>query len=152
MKPYITKGYFRKGSKPIVKYSHHPSQKVCVFGGLTEDGFTGMTAEIINKFSFKKFIQRLYYKYRKIVIVLDRASWHRAKIVKDYITNRDIILIYLPSYSPELNPTEQSWKKLKKLLGTVIWESVDELKRIIITTLRQSRITVKMYDYLCVTL
>ena len=111
-----------------------------------------MTAEIINKFSFKKFIQRLYYKYRKIVIVLDRASWHRAKIVKDYITNRDIILIYLPSYSPELNPTEQSWKKLKKLLGTVIWESVDELKRIIITTLRQSRITVKMYDYLCVTL
>lgn len=45
------------------------------------------------------------------VLVVDRAGWHRAKGLK--IPN-NISLLYLPPYSPELNPVEQIWEYLRQ--------------------------------------
>lgn len=47
---------------------------------------------------------------RHVVLVLDNAGWHVAKALKvpDHIT-----LLYLPPYSPELNPIERVWAYLK---------------------------------------
>ena len=148
IKPYITRGYFRKGSRPSIRYSQNPRQKVCAFGALSEDGFTGMTTEKINQYSFKKFIQKLYGKFGKIVLLLDNASWHHAKSIERYVKDRDIILIFLPPYSPEINPIEQSWKQLKKYLSLKVWETLKQLRSNILTSFRQNKLQVKMYDYL----
>lgn len=44
------------------------------------------------------------------VLIMDQAGWHRAKamIVPDNIT-----ILYLPPYSPELNPVENLWGYLR---------------------------------------
>lgn len=46
------------------------------------------------------------------VIVMDKAGWHLAK---DLLIPKNITLIKLPPYSPELNPMEQVFQQLRKL-------------------------------------
>jgi len=50
------------------------------------------------------------YENDDIVIIMDQAGWHKSK---DLIVPGNIDIIYLPPYSPELNPIERLWKYLK---------------------------------------
>jgi transposase len=53
------------------------------------------------------------------VIVVDNAAIHKSKKVKDYCEARNIILVYLPPYSPDLNPIEKFRKKLKRAFQNI---------------------------------
>ena len=52
------------------------------------------------------------------VIVMDNASFHRKNKLYELCksANKNLKLIFLPPYSPELNPIEKYWGKLKKNL------------------------------------
>lgn len=52
----------------------------------------------------------------KIGIILDNATCHKSKQLQDYCNRNEIKLIYLPAYSPELNPIEKLWGSIKKIL------------------------------------
>ena len=68
------------------------------------------------------------------VVVLDRASWHRAKalVVPDNMT-----LLHLPPYSPELNPMEQVWNYIKSnFLRNRVHPDVDEAQRALVEAWR----------------
>ena len=61
------------------------------------------------------------------IVVMDCAGWHRSNelIIPDNIT-----LIYLPPYSPELNPVERLWQHLKaKVINNKIYETIDDLEK-----------------------
>ena len=62
------------------------------------------------------------------VVVLDNASAHTAKKIKDRITcwqKRGLYIFYLPPYSPQLNIIERFWKELKEVLdGKALMERV----------------------------
>ena len=55
---------------------------------------------------FQKHIEN-----KKIVLIMDRAGWHCSKKLK---IPSQIELIYMPPYSPELNPVERLWKWLRE--------------------------------------
>ena len=48
---------------------------------------------------------------RDCILVLDQAGWHNAQ---DLRVPKNIELVYLPAYSPELNPVERLWQWLKR--------------------------------------
>lgn len=50
------------------------------------------------------------------VVVLDNLSAHKVEGVRQLIESRGAQLLYLPPYSPDFNPIEQAWSKLKQLL------------------------------------
>jgi transposase len=50
------------------------------------------------------------------VVVMDNLSAHRASRIRDLIEQRGCELIYLPPYSPDFNPIEEAFAKLKGLL------------------------------------
>jgi transposase len=50
------------------------------------------------------------------VVVLDRLSAHKTERVRDLIEARGARLAFLPPYSPDFNPIEHAWSKLKALL------------------------------------
>lgn len=50
------------------------------------------------------------------VIVMDNMRSHYAKIVKQVLDESEIKYLYLPPYSPDLNPIEKMWSKLKAYL------------------------------------
>lgn len=50
------------------------------------------------------------------VVVMDNLSSHKGERVRELIEGRGCELIYLPSYSPDFNPIEQAFSKVKGLL------------------------------------
>ena len=52
------------------------------------------------------------------VVVMDNLSAHKGERVKEIIEGRGAELIYLPPYSPDFNPIEQAFSKVKVLLRT----------------------------------
>ena len=47
---------------------------------------------------------------------MNNLSSHKAEGVRSLIEDQGAALIYLPAYSPDLNPIEKAWAKLKQLL------------------------------------
>jgi len=68
---------------------------------------------------------------KPIVMIIDNFSSHRAEAVQKEAEKLGIHLVFLPPYSPDLNPIEFVWKSLKKLISEVFIGSVDELKSFI---------------------
>jgi transposase len=50
------------------------------------------------------------------VVVLDKLTSHKTNAVRELIEATGARLVYLPSYSPDFNPIEHAWSKLKALL------------------------------------
>jgi transposase len=50
------------------------------------------------------------------VVVMDNLSAHKGEKVRELIEERGCELIYLPSYSPDLNPIEEAFSKIKGLV------------------------------------
>jgi transposase len=53
------------------------------------------------------------------VVVMDNLGAHRPKRVRELIEGRGCELIYLPPYSPDLNPIEEALSKVKHLLRKI---------------------------------
>ena len=50
------------------------------------------------------------------VVVMDNLSSHKVNGVREWIKKAGAEVLYLPPYSPDLNPIEKAWAKLKQLL------------------------------------
>ena len=48
------------------------------------------------------------------VVVMDNASFHKSQKIRDLIEKSGCKLVYLPAYSPDLNPIENYWAWLKR--------------------------------------
>jgi len=61
----------------------------------------------------------------QVILVLDRAGWHVAKALE---TPANMTLLYLPPYSPELNPVERLWAYLRShYLSNRVYQDYDDL-------------------------
>jgi transposase len=64
-----------------------------------------------------RHIGRVYprEKYPRVVLLIDNAPWHRGKPIDEAMQdNPHLEFKRLPSYSPQLNPIERFWKKLRR--------------------------------------
>ncbi|MDR0609031.1 MAG: IS630 family transposase [Planctomycetaceae bacterium] len=88
----------------------------------------------INSNTVCEMLQMLAKKYvgKKIVIVLDNAAYQRCKLVTNLAESLGIELMFLPSYSPNLNLIERYWKLLKKkILYNHYYKNFDDFKKAI---------------------
>lgn len=68
------------------------------------------------------------------VIILDNGAFHKAKRL---VIPRNIILIFLPPYSPELNPAENMWAKFKRDFTNRLFKTLDQLETYICETVKK---------------
>lgn len=102
---------------------HEPTRRSFgVFGAVrASDGMlVTRIAERFSAASFLEFLKQLSRHRRsgrKMVIVLDNARWHRARLLSGWLSDREewLALDYLPPYSPELNNIERVWKLTRRL-------------------------------------
>lgn len=69
------------------------------------------------------------------VVVVDNLSAHKVKGLRELITARGAELLFLPPYSPDFNPIEQAWSKLKQLLCAAKARTAEALDKAITETL-----------------
>ncbi len=71
------------------------------------------------------------------VVVMDNLSAHKIKRVREFIEAQGARLVYLPPYSPDLNPIEKCWSKIKTYLRSAkarTYEALSEaLKEALLT-------------------
>lgn len=142
--PYVGKTWSFPNKKPIVRVSGQRGQNIGVTAAINQQG--RMCFELTKekeKFTSKVFIRFIKKMHREnpnrfIVLIVDGAPIHTAVAVKEFIKeNRSWLrLDILPAYSPELNPTEKSWRfiKTKKLNASTALDKDDlrdETKKII---------------------
>jgi len=61
------------------------------------------------------------------IVVMDNLSPHKASGIREAIEAAGAELRYLPPYSPDLNPIEQMWSKIKEFLRKAAARSIDAL-------------------------
>jgi transposase len=71
------------------------------------------------------------------VVVMDNLSAHKVHGVRQQIEAAGAELLYLPPYSPDLNPIEKAWSKLKQLLRAAKTRSKEALDQAISELLPQ---------------
>ena len=68
---------------------------------------------------FETYVERVLapaLRKGQVVVVMDNLSAHKGERVRGLIEDRGCELLYLPSYSPDLNPIEEAFSKIKGLL------------------------------------
>jgi transposase len=67
---------------------------------------------------FEAYIERVLSPTLRAgqLVVMDNLSAHKGERVKELIEGRGCELLYLPSYSPDLNPIEEAFSKIKGIL------------------------------------
>jgi transposase len=72
----------------------------------------------INREVFEAYVERVLVPTLCAgqIVVMDNLSAHKGKRVKEIIEERGCELLYLPPYSPDFNPIEEAFSKVKGLL------------------------------------
>jgi transposase len=80
-----------------------------------------------------RHVARVYPKdkYPEVVILIDNAPWHRGKPIDAALAeNPHLKFKRLPAYSPQLNPIERLWKKLRRrATHNRLFDSLADLKK-----------------------
>lgn len=71
------------------------------------------------------------------IVVMDNLRTHHIQEVREVLAESHILLMYLPPYSPDLNPIEMLWSKVKAILRRVKKRTVDALAAAIEEAMKQ---------------
>lgn len=80
----------------------------------------------------------------KIIVILDNASYHKRRDIRDRIAQEipNIVLEFLPAYSPDFNIIELVWHSCKEYIAHRLFKSVDELKALLERLLNQDELVI----------
>lgn len=104
-----------KGIRPTVP-CHRIREYVYAYGAvepLTGDSFF-LILNLCDTISMNVFLEKLSENYSEdyIILVCDGAPWHKTKGLK---IPKNIEIVFIPPYTPEMNPIEQIWKEIRKI-------------------------------------
>ncbi|QIO08672.1 IS630 family transposase [Acinetobacter lanii] len=60
---------------------------------------------------------------KSYLLILDNASIHKGRVIDDLAARYQIRIVYLPAYSPDLNPIERAWSVLKSKVRHMVAHS-----------------------------
>jgi len=90
----------------------------------------GTTAEQFRSYLEKVLLPTLN---KESVIIMDNMKSHHAKIVTTFLNEQKVSYVYLPPYSPDLNPIEKLWSKVKAILRKMKVRTLDKLPTAVAT-------------------
>lgn len=102
---------------------HAPTRKSMACFGAVSLHTGKFIRSISSKFdaqTFEAFLKKLLRhrsRGKKMVIILDNARYHHAKLLSPWLHQhrKDLALLFLPPYSPQLAPIERIWKLARRL-------------------------------------
>jgi transposase len=91
-----------------------------MIGSVRQDGTTAcMTVEgAVNAEVFRSYVREILLPTLSAgdILVMDNLSAHKDRQALDLLKNAGVAVRFLPAYSPDLNPIELMWSKVKALL------------------------------------
>ncbi len=110
----------RRGERALCSAPRNWGPNVTLLSSMTLSGMgpslavEGATTRAV----FEAYVEKALAPSLRVgqVVVMDNLSAHKGERVRELIEGRGCEVVYLPPYSPDLNPIEQAFSKLKGLL------------------------------------
>jgi len=135
--------YAPRGERAVSSEPGGNGTRLSVIGALSMAGFLGgLEVEgTVNGDVFEAFVEQILVPQLKPgkIVLLDNVSFHHRESMRDLIEATGATVKFLPAYSPEFNPIEECWSKLKawlrkqaactvKMLQTAITEAIQRIR------------------------
>jgi transposase len=125
-------GWSPLGKTPVQNARYQREQRQQILAAYTQDGillsrvFQGRTDTVV----FEDYIEQLLqhcgrWPVPKSVLVMDNASFHHSERTRQMCADAGVKLMYLPPYSPDLNPIEEFFAELKAFIKRS-WRTYEE--------------------------
>jgi transposase len=117
-----------KGIKPVAPFLHR-FDNLYLFGAfspITGDSFL-LEMPHCNSQTFQAFIDKMSNQSPEEfkILILDNGAFHHAKSIQ---LPNNMAFIFLPPYSPELNPAEKMWRYFKDRVSMIAYHSLESLQ------------------------
>ena len=125
------KGLTAKGIKPICLF-HQVFKSLYLFGAfspITGDHFE-LEMPYCNTETFQVYLNEFSKRYpdELKILLLDNGAFHKCKRLS---IPDNIVLLFIPPYSPELNPAEKIWWKMKRAFSGKLYKTLDNVSEFI---------------------
>src|SRR5215218_5228160 len=113
-------GYAPRGERLHLSVPRKRGKNTTVLASMSLEGMgpslavEGATTALV----FEAYVERVLAPslHEGQIVIMDNLGAHRPKRIRDLIEERGCELLYLPSYSPDYNPIEEAFAKIKNLL------------------------------------
>ena len=144
LNPVLSSGWVRKGKEFDVK-TNSGRERVNINGAIEVNTLSvvSRSCKRVNGSSmcdFLRAVRKKHAKERNLYMVLDNAGYNRSYQVQDLAKELGIKIMYLPAYSPNLNPIERLWKFMKKkVMANTYFPDVETFQQELMLFLRGIR-------------
>jgi transposase len=113
-------GWSKKGARAYCSIPRNRGKNTTLLASMTIEGL-GQSLAVegaTNREVFETYVEQILAPTlrRGQVVVMDNLTAHKGERVKEIIEQRGCELMYLPPYSPDLNPIEEAFGKIKGLM------------------------------------
>lgn len=124
-------GRARRGERVHDAAPINYGENLTMIGALSLSGFEAMMTicGATTTAVFLAFVEQLLVPVLRPgqIVIMDNLSAHKAKSIRQAIEATGARLFFLPPYSPDFNPIEPAWSKLKTYLRGVGARTIDDL-------------------------
>ena len=146
------RGLTAKGVQPVCAFQQ-VFTSTYLFGAFSPITGDKLLLELpqCNAFCFQIFIDALAAQNENEfkIVVLDNGAFHKSK---ELIIPENIMLVFLPPYSPELNPAEKIWHRFKREFTNQLYKNLDEVSQFFTKTVssltREEVISICSFSYI----
>ena len=143
-------GWLPVGGRETIPMSW--SKKSVRLMGVLGDGWFHMAIiDSANSDTLKSFLNKVREGVDALAVVMDNVSYHKSESMDKYESDSGgaLVRIFLPKYTPQLNPIEILWRDLKRALAGSYFDSMDELKAAILEIVEGGELhPPKLMDYM----
>jgi transposase len=89
----------------------------------------------LNTLNFQIFLDEFAHSFQGTlnIVLMDNGSCHKAKSL---VIPANVVCLFFPPYSPELNPIERLWRDMKDQLAWVLATTIEELEHDVAAIIR----------------
>lgn len=106
-------------------------ESVTVLSSIRLDGETEslMFEGAVDRKMFEAYIEQVLGLTLRAgdIVIMDNLSSHKSQIAQDFVESRSANYLFLPAYSPDFNPIEKMWSKVKQILRSIKARTQEEL-------------------------
>jgi transposase len=125
------RGRARRGQRVHGSAPHGHWNSTTVIGAMRMDGSTACAAieGATDTEVFRVYVQEVLSPLLRPgdLVVMDNLAPHKSEATRALIRQRGAEVLFLPAYSPDLNPIEQMWSKVKNTLRSLEARTPDSL-------------------------
>lgn len=112
-----------KGTRSFGKKVYQHTRRVSMIGALCNKKIIAplVFEGTCNKRLFEAYVREILIKELKPgqIVIMDNISFHKTAAIKELIESVGCTILFLPTYSPDLNPIEHYWFKIKNQIRKI---------------------------------